>query len=462
MKIRTRLTYIATLIFGVVFSLASGMVYIMFYNASERIIYNELERSTRLSALFFLEEDELPLSEFQEVERKFNRFVQQNPEVRLYNEDDVIQYGNPSVDTVIDRDLLADVRAKGSTSFKAGDFYYHGIFYHDNQGDFVIFIKEEHAFFREQGRRLLLILVGVLLAGLVAIFVLSRTLSGIAYRPVSRVIDEVRAIELDSLDQSLTIPNTQDEIQELLLTFNDLLRRLADSFHIQRNFINYVSHEFRTPLAGIVGSLEVHMMKEDRSHDEQKQVIEDAIAQVYHIKAILNTLMELSGLRDEAPAYAQLRVDELIWDILEKDRGARFGLVSVHVEVTAEDQTSLNLQGNATQLEIAITNLLDNAAKYSGGKRVDVRLFREGRGLLVTIEDQGPGIPAEEVQRITRPFYRGTNVRDIPGKGIGLSISGIIFKQHGVEVDIHSQPGSGTTVRLCFPTPEFQEVMEGR
>jgi two-component system, OmpR family, sensor histidine kinase ArlS len=451
MKIRNRLALTSSLVFGVVFSLASFLVYFIFHRSSERLIFEELEKSSRLTAYFFLEEDELSKKEHQEVEREFQKIIQKNTEVRVYDEADIITYGQKEIEPAISRRVLELTRTEEKYRFKDGDYYYLGIFYPDNQGDFVIFVKENNQYFRSQAQRLLLILFVVLLAGLTAIVILSNALSSIAYRPIARVIEAVNAIEPDSLGKTLPSPRTRDEVEALVHTFNDLLLRLSDTFVIQKNFINYVSHEFRTPLASIAGNLEVFAQKQGRTPEEQAQAAEEAVQNVHQIRAILDTLLELSGLRAEARTLAPVRVDELLWYLLESPPFHTHELIAVELDIAPQQEGLLEARGSFQQLRMAIANLLENAVKYSDGKPVQIRLSAVGEQLRLLIQDQGPGIRPEELKYIMQPFFRGSNVQAVPGSGIGLSIAGIILKQHDIALEIDSVPGQGTAVSLLFP-----------
>src|SRR5690606_20412962 len=130
---------------------------------------------------------------------------------------------------------------------KTTGYYYYGMYYPDNQGDFVVVVAASNAFFASQRNQLLLMMAIALGIGLIIIFLLSYGLSRIAYRPISSVIQQVNELKVDNLERALTLPKAKDELYELINTFNELLRRLSESFVIQKNFINYVSHEFKTP-----------------------------------------------------------------------------------------------------------------------------------------------------------------------------------------------------------------------
>ena len=448
MKIQNKLTFLSSVVFGVVFLTASFTVYVVFDRSSQSLIFNELERNSRLAAFFYLEEDELPTSEHREIAIEFEKIIEQDIKVRIYDQNNQIRYGKIQDDETISEQVLDNIRKQGKQSFRKKDNYYSGIFYEDNQGDFVVIVKENKAEFRAQLNLLLLILFIVFIVGVVAIISISHALSNIAYQPIRTLIDEVKTLDIDSIENTLTTPNTKDELQELVITFNDLLSRLSDSIIIQKNFINYVSHEFKTPLAAISGKMEVFNQRKDRTSEEQEKLTKEIVQNVHEIKEILNTLMKLSGLTKGIVSKENFRIDEKVWNIIEK---LQLENVNIEVNIPASDSKLLNVSGNPFQLEMAITNLIENAVKFSNNKPVSITLSKENHQLKISISDQGIGIPEQELKNIEKAFYRGSNVKKLEGSGIGLSISKLIFNQHQVEFKIFSKLKKGTSIELIFP-----------
>lgn len=450
MRIRTRLTLFSSIIFGVVFAVASAVVYVAFNDSSEKLIFSELSKTCNIAAFFYLEKDELPMAEYRKVEEQFEQNIL-SAEVRIFNERNEIRYGVREADPVITPALLDRVRSEEQVRFRIDHHYYYGIFYPDNQGDFVIFIKEGNEIYRTQLQRLMAILGIVLLIGLGAIILLSRTLSDIAYRPIAQVIDEVKAIGPDDLGRPIRSTGTNDEVQQLIDNFNHLLKRLSDTFLIQKNFVKYVSHEFKTPLAAISGNLEVFAQR-DRTAEEYREVVAEALRNVYHIEDILNTLIMLSGLHTENTGAGDIRMDELLWEAIRKLQTADPRTeVSFRLDVPSGSEPMLTVRGNATQLGMAIHNILENAVKYSDGRPVSVRLHVDGDGLRLDVTDMGKGIPEAELGQVFRPFFRGSNTGNVKGSGIGLSLAMLIMRQHGMGLTIDSEVTKGTTVSVTFP-----------
>lgn len=448
MKLRNRLTLISSATFGFVFIIASVLIYISFYNSSEKVVFKELQKTCLLSAIYYLEKDELPNYEHSAIKEQFEENIQ-NDIVRVYDEYNRIAFGNKETDRNINAENLEFIRKKKKLSFKSNNHFYYGIFYNDNQGDFVVFVKTTSEVFNSQTNRLMVIMIIVLFSGLFLIFLLSRVLSNIAYKPITKVIDQVNSMELNNLDKPILSSNTNDEVQDLITTFNNLLSRLSDTFAIQKNFINYVSHEFKTPLASISGNLEVFAQKE-RTPEEYQKVTSEALENVYHIEEILNNLMMLSGLKTIHSENENFRIDETVWNINDKIFDL-YDNQEIKIDLKVTDEKLLSVKGSEMQIQLALYNLIENAVKYSNRNPIRISLSEAHNRLQIAIQDYGKGIQKEDLNLVQQTFYRGKNVGDIKGSGIGLSLATIIFKQNNIQFSITSEENLGTQITLLFP-----------
>ncbi len=450
MKISNRLTLISSLTFGVVFVTAALIIYIAFYQSSEKRIFNDLQRICLLSAIYYLEKDELPIDQHKQIKEQYNENIQ-DVEVGVYNKENSVAYGDDLSTNSITPQILNKVRKNRKVMFKSKDHFYFGIFYQDNQGEFVVFVKATDRDFKAQTHELMIIMMIVLLAGLLVIYILSLFLSKIAYKPINTVIKQVNEIEASSLDETIVNVNTHDEIQKLIETYNNLLQRLSNTFKTQKNFINYISHEFKTPLASISGHLEVFAQKE-RSPEEYHEMTVKVLNNVYEIEHILNTLMILSGLKAEAVGKETFRVDEMVWDINDKISGVKeFTNAKLRITFNVEDEKLLAVKGNESEISMAAYNIIENAVKYSENEPVEITLLNCNNQLQITIKDSGRGINATDLDHIRETFYRGSNVGNIQGSGIGLSLASILFAKNNVSFKINSKEHEGTEAVITFP-----------
>lgn len=451
MTLRNRFTIISSLSFGIVTIITFAIVFFAYYD-STRISYFERLRNTALiSAIYYLEKDELPKSRHAQIKAEYNHLIE-NKKVAVYNKYNEVTFGQNLNDKNIKALHLKTARNNKMVQFMSGNSFYYGIFYPDNQGDFVVFVKSPNDSFKSQMLRLSIIMLAVLILGLLAIYFLSRYLSKIVYKPISNVVDRINNVDYTTISNAITSTNTHDEIEELIKSYNKLFGRISESILLQQNFINYVSHEFKTPLAAISGNLEVFAQK-DRTPEEYRKVVEESLENVYEIESILNNLLLMSGLTKLEKSHQQVRIDELIWKVYEKlNPKAQETNSSIKISLQVNTSYLLEFPGNETLLYLALYNIVENAIKYSCNHPIEIILSEKDRQLLIKVKDQGKGISEDDLGKITDTFYRGKNVDNIKGSGIGLSLSKSIFDHHHIQMKISSVIDSGTQVLLTFPT----------
>lgn len=447
MKIQERQSLYSSIAFGVVFIIMSVLIYMLYYENIKKETYKNLRKTAHIVALFHLEEDELNVREFEKVQKQFEEIVS-GVSYQVYDKSGKLVYGHKR--KIIIPDILKKIEKEKRLDFSTDTEYCHGIFYEDNQGDFVIITKEAKSLLNKQLFILLWILISALIIGLITVILLSKWLARIAYKPFSNVIEQVKGISPDKSGMQIESPHTDDELQELTDTFNHLLRQISETFVIQKNFVNYVSHEFKTPLAAMLGNLEVFSMKE-RSANEYSALAKTLIAQIHQLEEILNTLIIISDLRKNTDISSTIRIDDLIWKIIERISHSHAGSkINIRVEILPEDENLLAVKEDRTQLLMALFNIIENAVKYSQGEAVDINLYNNRGCLNISIQDRGIGIPEDELENISKPFYRANNTSRVQGSGIGLSIALRILEKNDIKYNIQSESQKGTRITISF------------
>jgi len=449
MTLRNRFTIISSLSFGLVSVLTSLVIFIAYYDSTKLSYFDRLRNTALISAIYYLEKDELPKTRHAQITKEYNHLTE-NSQVAVYSQNNVVTFGMNLDDKNIRPAFLSKARKNGDVQFTADNHFYYGIYYPDNQGNFVVFVKSSAASFSSQIVRLLIIMLCVLLIGLVTIYLLSRYLSRVVYKPISNVIERINNVKDSDISQAITTSNTHDELDDLIRSYNRLIARISENMLLQQNFINYVSHEFKTPLAAIAGNLEVFARKE-RSAEEYRQVSAEVLENVYEIENILNNLLLMAGLKKIENPGQNIRIDELIWKVHNKLKHYRSKNSSdLQISLEVSNFAILERNGNETLLYLAIYNIVENALKYSQSNPVKIILYEKNQRLSVDIQDSGCGIEREDLARITETFYRGKNVGMVKGSGIGLSLSATILRHHDIEMKIRSEAGKGTVVTLNF------------
>jgi len=285
-----------------------------------------------------------------------------------------------------------------------------------------------------------------LLAALAGRWVARRALA-----PVTRMAEAARATS-PADPQPLPGPGTHDELEDLQRAFNDLLCRLHEAFERQRRFTGDASHQLRTPLAAMLGQIEVALRRE-RQGDEYRTALARVREQAGHLRQIVEALLFL------ARADAEARLDDLpLSDLAEAlpALAARWADHPRAADLRTETAADVPFQ-TRVQLPLLgqlLDNLIDNACKYSDpGTPVVVRLRSEGDAVAIDVEDVGRGIAAHDLEHIFDPFYRSADSRflGLPGVGLGLAMVQRIALALGGTVLVKSNEGVGSRFTLCLP-----------
>src|SRR5690606_2475888 len=250
---------------------------------------------TLLAAIYYFEQDELPTLEHENIRQQLNKAISRS-NIVVYNVNNRQSNGEMPHDANITTEFVEDVRERKSVSFTSAEFFYNGIFYPDNEGDFVVVTRESRAEFDEQMQSLLNILITVSIIGLVFIYLFSNFLALLAYQPIARIMDQIRERDTENFGEPLVIKESYAEIEELVQTYNHFIDRVAQTFSVQKNFIDYVSHELRTPITALLGTLEVTGNKK-RTVEQHEVVIQQLKQYTNDLQETLDQMMLLSGVK---------------------------------------------------------------------------------------------------------------------------------------------------------------------
>ena len=273
--------------------------------------------------------------------------------------------------------------------------------------------------------------------------------SKIAIKPISNIISKVKEINSLKLNSRLNEGKGQDEIEQLAITFNQMLSDLEQVFKSQEEFVSNASHELRTPMAIMIAESD-YMLSRERKTEEYVSHLLKLTNDLRGQNQLLNSLLELAQInRNNAISLPDLRIDELIFSVIQSVKVKYPGRKILPKIEYSDNENDLLINGHAGLLEIAIKNLIDNACKFSTSD-VDVKIEVDADKLTLIISDRGVGIPENELDTIFKPFKRGTNVRYIGGFGIGLSIVAKIIELHHADIRVNSIENEGTSVEIRF------------
>ena len=292
-----------------------------------------------------------------------------------------------------------------------------------------------------------LLLVFPLLVVIVA--VLAWVLAGRALRPVESIRTEVEAISGTTLDRRVPVPPSGDEVARLATTMNAMLDRLQGASTRQQRFVADASHELRSPVAAIRTELEV--AQRTAGPDDWPAIADRLLAEEARLEAVITDLLLLASLDEGAPLPDPAPVDVAGE---ARDEVARRAAGGTAVARQVDAPTPVVVEGSRTQLRRALGNLLDNADRHATGQ-VEVRVHQADGRAQVVVDDDGPGIPEADRERVFERFTRLDEHRGrdgtTGGAGLGLSLVRRIAERHHGTVHVEASPLGGARLVLDLP-----------
>ncbi|MEG0697841.1 MAG: HAMP domain-containing sensor histidine kinase [Algoriella sp.] len=404
-----------------------------------------LESKSLLAAIYYLEQDELPTLEHENIKTQMLKTISRK-NIVIYDTLNQKFNGNMDVDDNISSKFINNVRLNNNDFFTSEHFFYNGIFYRDNQGDFVVITRQSKDEFNDQMQSLLHILIIVSVIGLLFIYLFSQYLGYIAYEPITKIIEQIKERDTKNFNEPLVLKKSYAEIEDLVKTYNHFIDRIAQTFNVQKNFIDYVSHELRTPITALLGTLEVTNHKK-RTSEEYELVIVQLKQYTNDLQETLDQMMLLSGAKTSFE-FKTIRIDEIVWQVIEN--AVLYHNAKINVDIKVENNKLLSIQGNEKLVEVALNNLIGNAIKYSDNQEIMIQFLEVNQQLKLHIIDKGIGILETDLAKIKQNFFRGQNTQFYQGKGIGLSMANIIFTLHEIDLQIEKNKPKGTIVKLSF------------
>lgn len=452
MQIRARLTLWFVIIVAVIQLGASLAIYWTASKHREKEFYEKIKASGISKTLMLMEFSDTKPERLRDLEELSTTFLPRE-EVLIFNyKNEVVYISDPKRRLTISADKLDEVRIKKEIRFEQEGYELAGFMFTDRYNRLVVISAGVDVNGWENLDFLKGMLIVVYLLSLTVVSILAWIYSGGALYPIQQIMKQTDDLNVARLSDRLPKPDSKDELAKLTLTINRLLDRIETAFQMQKQFVANASHELRTPLTAIKGQLEVVLMK-TRTPEVYAEKLESLLADIRQLTTITNQLLMLAQA-DTAHAkehFGQVRIDEVLFGCQSSLQKWRPG-VQIHIifDEGLDAGEDLIITGNEELLSAVFYNLLENGIKYSFGKEVSVRVFKQENCLSIRVEDQGIGISAASLDKIFQPFFRAENVADIQGNGLGLSLVERIIVMHNGELEVQSVLGQGSafTIKL--------------
>lgn len=451
MKIQLKITLLFTLLCLSVVVLLSTAVYYFANEKAFQDFYVRLElRAVIASKISF----DINSQSQEAIENLRKQHVQRLPEEEefIIRTDTLDRIRNTVLYKAAGEQFFSDALNNGKAVARHKFQFFVGIVHPSHQGEYLIIISAIHNYAQNFLLSLQKILIISCIISTIVLFSIGLLFSRQVLSPIRNIGKRVTNISVTSLHERLDVGSGKDEISFLAATFNDMLSRLETAFETQNNFVSNASHELNTPLTAIIGEADLALARQ-RDPQEYRESLRVVMSEAEKLKAITSGLLELAQSSFHGNlVYEQVRVDELVHNSLQVASNVypncpvKFDQ-SLHPEVSRD----LSIRGNAQLFELAISNVLLNACKYSGERQVTFAVASSKTHVIFIVSDQGIGIPATEIKHIFDPFFRASNVRNTKGYGIGLPLARNIVHLYKGSIEIHSSENKGTEVIIKFP-----------
>lgn len=289
----------------------------------------------------------------------------------------------------------------------------------------------------------------IILMIVIFVFILSLAFSKSIINPINEISNVSNKIAKGQFNARID-KQYNDEIGELAETINYMAGEIAKVQNLKNEFISSISHELRTPLTSIKGWGETILTGEFKDQEETEQGIKIIIKEANRLTKMVEELLDFSKLESEKitlqldKTNIKKELEEVIYIFEAKAKKKK-----VNINFKSNEEIS-EILADKNRLKQAFINVLDNAIKFSQyGKNIFVRINEENGYINIEVQDEGIGIPEEEITKIGQKFYKVNNKKS--GSGLGLAISNEIINLHGGELNLESKVSKGTRVVISLP-----------
>ncbi|TDO73063.1 signal transduction histidine kinase [Flavobacterium chryseum] len=451
MTLKNRISLLVSLLFTILFGLASTLIFVLYSNFRKEEFRDRLE----IKALSNIK----LLVNVKQVDNQLLKIIDQNSINKLYDEKTLVFDSNykliySSIDDAKINWSIDDLKylKKNKTFFKQqGDYEVYGVFYDTKDRDFYALISATD----DYGKRKLLFLRYTLIISYIFFTCVCWVVTSITVKklmsPLSAFHQKIKKINENNLDTRVESKSNNNEIDLIANEFNFMMDRIEISYQKQKEFTAHASHELRTPLSRITSQIE-NTIADSTTSIKGKTFLNTILSDVNQLTELINSLLILSKIDNKKHENTEVqRMDEIIFSAIENlNKSFPDFVILFEMEENDNLDTALEIKGNKNLLEIALGNILKNACVYSDNKQALIKISTENDNLIISILNTGNTLTENEQKNLFQPFMRGENSKGTSGFGLGLRIVQRILNLHNTQI-MYNVPKENTNLfQLVF------------
>jgi Signal transduction histidine kinase len=366
----------------------------------------------------------------------------------------VYTYNVTHIDSVIpDKNIIKQARLKHEATGRNGQLDILAYHYTDTTTRIVVVVSAYDDDGWQRLKELRDILFLCLFIGIAVALMVGYAFALQMVKPITQIIQEVKAVSSQNLTHHIRAGTSQDELNQLANTFNELLDRLQESFISQRRFISNASHELSTPLTSISSQLDVTLQKE-RSTEEYQQVMQSIHEDVRQMQQLTKSLLEIAKTGTEGSIELnEVRIDEVLLKVTgDVQKISEAYEVELNFGEFPDDEKTFLVFGNSDLLYSSFRNIVENGCKFSPNHHAWVNLEFRNENVIIQVKNIGNTITGKELENIFQPFYRSAAASPIKGFGLGLALAKRIISLHKGSINVHSNEAEGTVFNIQLPS----------
>lgn len=450
MRIQSKITLLFFIIATAGLILINAVIFYFVSEFNFDDFFKRLEARVNLAAEINIDPDKDSAS-YKEVRLRYLEKLEHEREYIIKLEGDKNQEFKRPIP--LPESFYTDILNKGQARYSNDNDFYAGSLFKSDQGDHIVIIAASNPSGFDELSTLKRILLIVFVIAVFLTYLAGKIFSYYTIQPVKKVIQSVKKIKADNLHMRLEEIKGKDEMSELIQTFNHMLNRLETAFETQNNFVSNASHELKTPMSIITSETELLLSQNDLPEKarESGKVI---LAHAEKLAAITTSLLGLAqtGFDGKKQNWQPIRVDELVLAVADAVKTIDpESNIHINFDDLPSDDNGLYTNGNINLLQLALSNIVLNACKYSNNQPVEIKVTCDNGRINLIVTDRGIGIPQNEQQHVFEPFFRASNTTDFDGFGIGLPLTLNIIRIHKGSIGIISEEKVGTEMRIILP-----------